>query len=223
MNKLNLTEEKVKRAIAEVFAGRDDKRKVKTVQLPDENSSCMFVVIRGDAFLDELVEIGEKFGSDGYLISSFGDDELSLCMHPQKDPDVVPEEDDEDQDPHIELHHKGRFEDAEELIIPGTKIRVSNTEMCEQIMAWVKKSGRYPLYWQHLEDGVHVEVSKLADERIKHVLEQCEAIGMDGKTYEIEYEPGSGNVELVAMGGSICARASLGDDNYEWFGLDYFV
>lgn len=45
----------------------------------------------------------------------------------------------------MELNYKERFRDAVDVVIPGTKERRSRTEEEQQIMEWVKKTGRIPL------------------------------------------------------------------------------
>ena len=228
MDKFNLTEEEVKLAINLVFAENElSSSLAEKVKLPAHTNGSMVVSINGGMYLSEINAIGELFGDDDILIEADEREYINLFLIPQKVPVVKSEENQElheDQDPHIELHHKDRFDDAEELVIPGTETRVGHTEMCEQIMAWVKQSGRYPLYWQRLDDGVHVEVSELADERIKHVLEQREAVGLDGVTYAIKFDPANDEVSLTAMGGSICAKAEPANGgSTDWYGLDFFI
>lgn len=93
-------------------------------------------------YLSEINAIGELFGDDYILIDADEPEYINLFLIPRKEPDVTSEENQElheDQDSHIELHHKDRFDDAEELVIPGTETRVGHTEMCEQIMAMFTK------------------------------------------------------------------------------------
>ena len=227
MDTFNLTEEEVKQVINLVFAENESTSLAVKVKLPDHTNGSMVVSINGGMYLSEINAIGELFGNDDILIDADEREYINLFLIPRKEPDVTSEENQElheDQEPHIELHHKDRFKDVEELVIPGTETRVGHTEMCEQIMAWVKQSGRYPLYWQRLDDGVHVEVSELADERIKHVLEQREAVGLDGVTYAIKFDPATYEVSLTAMGGSICAKAEPANGgSTDWYGLDFFI
>ena len=217
--KLVLTEYEVEDAINEILSDNYLKSTVDEVDVSfmerDERGS-LFVYIKDDVDTDVLSDISEAFQTNNIRVSAATEDTIVLqflaTKHPKK------EMEDEDQEPHIELHHKDRFSDVEEFIIPKTKIRRSNTEMNEQILAWMKQSGRYPLYYQWLADGIHVELSSLADKRIKYVLQKAEAVGLDGETYKLEDTD-----DLYPMGGSICVRACTDGDRSDRYGVDFFV
>ena len=70
-----------------------------------------------------------------------------------------------------------------------------------------------------LDDGVHVEVSDIYDQKVRDVLERGEAVGGDGRKYKIE------NPEnIFPIGDSICVRATcIETGRGDVYGLDFFV
>lgn len=119
----------------------------------------------------------------------------------------------------MKLFHKDRFSDAVDKLIPDTKIRKSRTEEEEQVIAYMKKTGRIPLSFMRESDGIHVECSRLFESRIKFVLERGEAIGADGRKYIFEFKD-----DLFLVGCSICTWAKTEDQKYfAAYSLSFFV
>lgn len=119
----------------------------------------------------------------------------------------------------MELNYKEKFRDAVDVVIPGTKERRSRTEEEQQIMEWVKKTGRIPLQYQRERDGMHVEVSRIFDIRIKFALKQGRAVDEYGREYTFENPD-----NIFPMCGSYCVRAIAdGDKSSDSYSLDYFV
>lgn len=127
----------------------------------------------------------------------------------------------EEQKPCIpgDMRHAARFPDSEDVIIPGTEQRVSNTEMCQQIVAWMKETGHMPIVYIRLEDGVHVEVSEVYDRRIKAVIAEGKAIGADARRYTFDKDS-----EPYPICSDICVRATCDEtDRSDLYGLSFFV
>ena len=119
----------------------------------------------------------------------------------------------------MELEHKNQFHDAKEVVIPGTKQRVSNTQQNEQITKWMEKTGHLPLMYMREFDGIHCEVSALFEARIYAAFEQGSAIGADKRKYKL----GEAN-EVFPMCGSICVRAiPEGEEHSDAYDLTFFV
>lgn len=119
----------------------------------------------------------------------------------------------------MELFHKEQFCDARDVKIPGTEVKRSRTEENEQIMAWMKETGHYPIVYIRLDDGVHVEVSDIYDQKVRYVLERGEAVGGDARIYKIENPD-----NIFPIGSSICVRATcIETGRGDIYGLDFFV
>jgi len=187
------------------------------------------VKLNNDVNLSTLNAIARKVGSK-YMSVGSEDDRLTLFFKPGQSEDSDFDDDDDDyQELHEEdaapsipdnMRHTDRFPDAEDVVIPGTEQRVSNTEQCEQIVAWMKETGRMPLVFVRLDDGVHVEVSDVFDCRIKAVLAEGHAIGADARRYTFE----KGGSDLWPIGGDICVRAICDETGRsDMYGLSFFV
>lgn len=187
------------------------------------------VKLNNDVSLSTLNAIARKVGSK-YINVGTEDDMLTLFFKPGICSDDDFDDDDtddyqelrEDETPTIpdDMRHTDRFPDAEDIVIPGTEQRVSNTEQCEQIVAWMKETGRMPIVYIRLDDGVHVEVSDVFDRRIKAVLAEGKAIGADARRYTFE----KGGSDLWPIGADICVRAICDETGRsDVYGLDFFV
>lgn len=119
----------------------------------------------------------------------------------------------------MELFHKDKFYDAEDILVPGTETRRSRTEENEQVVNWVKESGRIPISYMRESDGIHVECSKIFEAKIKDVLQRRTGIiGGDGRRYTIENPD-----NLFPVGSDICVRATAEGGRSDVYGLDFFV
>lgn len=190
------------------------------------------VKLNNDVNLSTLNAIARKVGSK-YMSVGSENDMLALFFKPGESEDS--DFDDDDADDYQELHeeedtpsipdnmrHTDRFPDAEDVVIPGTEQRVSNTEQCEQIGRWMQETGHYPIVFIRLEDGVHVEVSELFDRKVKAVISEGRAVGGDGRKYSFENRPG--DVNLWPIGGDICVRAICDETGRsDMYGLSFFV
>lgn len=188
------------------------------------------VKLNNDVNLSTLNAIARKVGSkhitvgaEGYMLTLFfkpgicSDDDFD-----DDDIDQIEESEEEDEAPAIpeNMRHTDRFPDAKDIVIPGTELRVSNTEQCEQIVVWMKETGRIPIVFVRLEDGVHVEVSDVFDRRIKAVLAEGHAIGADARRYTFE----KGGSDFWPIGGAICVRAICDETGRsDVYGLAFFV
>ena len=86
-------------------------------------------------------------------------------------------------------------------------------------MAWMKETGHYPIVYLHLDDGVHVEVSDIYDQKVRDVLERGEAVGGNGRKYKIETPD-----NIFPIGADICVRATcIETGRSDVYGLDFFV
>jgi len=87
------------------------------------------------------------------------------------------------------------------------------------VVAWMKETGHYPIVYIRLDDGVHVEVSDIYDQKVRDVLERGEAVGGDGRKYKIENPD-----NIFPIGDSICVRATcIETGRSDAYGLDFFV
>lgn len=187
------------------------------------------VKLNNDVSLSTLNAIARKVGSK-YISVGAEDDMLTLFFKPGicSDDDFDDDDIDDYQEPRKDetpaipedMRHTDRFPDAEDIVIPDTEQRVSNTEQCEQIVAWMKDTGRMPLVYIRLDDGIHVEVSAVFDRRIKAVLAEGKAIGADARRYTFE----KGGSDLWPIGGDICVRAICDETGRsDMYGLGFFV
>lgn len=185
------------------------------------------VKFNNDIGLSTVNKIARKVGSK-YITIGAEDDYPTLFFQPGRSDDESWDDDDydyqeqeEDTTPRIpdNMRHTDRFPDAEDIVIPGTEQRVSNTEMCEQILKWMRETGRMPIVYLRLDDGVHVEVSEVYDRRIKAVIANGKAIGADARRYTFD-EGG----DLWPIGSDICVRATCDETGRsDMYGLSFFV
>lgn len=119
----------------------------------------------------------------------------------------------------MKLVHKKQFRDAKEIVIPDTMQRVSNTQQNEQIKAWMSETGHLPMMYSREDDGIHCEISKLFEARIRVAFEQGFAIGADGRRYKL-----SKSDEVFPMCSSICIKAIPdGEKHAEAYDITFFV
>jgi len=191
---------------------------------PDSDGDYCTVILEGDVNVSTLRAIAKAVCEDP-IVGGEDYNKLNLFFR-IPDADKVGSEDDdddgqeEDRKPAIpaDMRHKEEFYDSEDIVIPGTEVKRSNTEQNEQIMAWMKETGHYPIVYIRLDDGVHVEVSDIYDQKVSDLLERGEAVGGDGRKYKIEPD------DLLAIGGSICVRATcIETGRGDAYGLDFFV
>lgn len=185
------------------------------------------VNLNNNVSLSTLNAIARKVGSKFISVGS-EDDMLTLFFKPGQSEDSDFDDDVDDQEPRKDetpaipedMRHTDRFPDAEDIVIPGTEQRVGNTEQNEQIMAWMKETGRIPIVFVRLEDGVHVEVSDVFDRRIKAVLAEGHAIGSDARRYTFQ----KGGNDFWPIGGDICVRAICDETGRsDMYGISFFV
>jgi len=119
----------------------------------------------------------------------------------------------------MELYHKDQFRDAKDILIRGTKERVSRTQQNEQIVAWMKKRKRIPISYMREPNGLHVECSEVFERKIRRAFNNGSAIGQDGRKYHFKDTD-----NLFPIGSDICVMAAVeGSEHYEAYGLDFFV
>lgn len=212
--------------VEEVIAEHENGVSVESVE-PYED--YFTVKLNNDVNLSTLNAIARKVGNK-YIIVGTEDDMLTLFFKPGRcsDDDFDDDDIDDYQEPRKDetpaipenMRHTDRFPDAEDIVIPGTEQRVSNTEQCEQIVAWMKETDRIPIVFVRLEDGVHVEVSDVFDRRIKAVLADGHAIGADARRYTFE----KGGSDFWPIGGDICVRAICDETGRsDVYGLSFFI
>lgn len=189
------------------------------------------VKFNNDINLSTVNEIARKVGCK-YISIGAEDDYPTLFFQPGRSDDESWDNDDDDYDepePEEEdrpltaipddMRHTARFPDSEDVIIPGTEQRVSNTEQCQQIMKWMQDTGHMPIVYVRLDDGVHAEVSDVYDRRIKAVIHEGKAIGADARRYTFD-EGG----DLWPIGSDICVRATCDETGRsDMYGLSFFV
>ena len=192
---------------------------------PNSDGDYCTVILGGDVWLSVLKGIAEAVG-DEPIVSGEEYDQINLFFripdadkagvggggydnHEKKAAPAIP----------ADMRHKEEFYDSEDIVIPGTEVKRSNTEQNEQIMAWMKETGHYPIVYLRLDDGVHVEVSDIYDQKVRDVLERGEAVGGDGRKYKIENPD-----NIFPIGDSICVRATcIETGRGDVYGLDFFV
>ena len=226
MNERKMTIGEVEQIVEKVLSENACDATVASIEPNSEGDYCT-VILDGDVWLNVLKGIAEAVG-DEPIISGEDYNEISLFFR-IPDTDKVDSGDDDDDDyeepeedrkPAIpdDMRHKEEFYDSEDIVIPGTEVKRSNTEQNEQIMAWMKETGHYPIVYVRLDDGLHVEVSDIYDQKVRDILERGEAVGGDGRKYKIETD------NLLAIGGSICVRATcIETGRNDAYGLDFFV
>ena len=226
----NWTADRVKSVVTKAMGGRSDAVSISDVSV--SSGGYYSVDIEGEIFSDELNEIARGVRDKFINVSANYEGELNLFFKPDNsDPKEFGDTDDDDydyQEPEEDrlltaipddMRHTDRFPDSEDVIIPGTEQRVSNTEQCEQIMKWMQDTGHMPIVYVRLDDGVHVEVSDVYDRRIKAVIQEGKAIGADARRYTFD-----NGGDLWPIGGDICIRATCEETGRsDMYGLSFFV
>ena len=220
MNERKMTIGEVEQLVENVLSEKSDVT-VASVE-PNSDGDYCTVILDGGVGLDDLNAIAKAVG-DEPIISGEDYNEISLFFripdadkagigydnHEKKAAPAIP----------FDMRHKEKFYDSEDIVIPGTEVKRSRTEENEQVVAWMKETGHYPVVYLRLDDGVHVEVSDIYDKKVRDVLERGEAVGGDGRKYKIE------NPEnIFPIGDSICVRATcIETGRGDVYGLDFFV
>lgn len=192
---------------------------------PNSDGDYCTVILEGDVWLNVLNAIAKAVG-DEPIISGEEYSQISLLFRiPEAGKAVVGgggyDNHEEESAPAIpaDMRHKEEFYDSEDIVIPGTEVKRSNTEQNEQVMAWMKETGHYPIVYIRLDDGVHVEVSDIYDQKVRDILERGEAVGGDGRKYKIENPD-----NIFPIGDSICVRATcIETGRGDVYGLDFLV
>lgn len=211
----------VKQIVEKVLSENKCDATVSSVE-PNRDGDYCTVILYGDVWLSVLNAIAKAVGDDP-IISGEEWNEISLFFripdadkggigydnHEKKAAPAIPDD----------MRHKKKFYDSEDIVIPGTEVKRSNTEQNEQIMAWMKETGHYPIVYLRLDDGVHVEVSDVYDQKVRDILERGEAVGGDGRKYKIENPD-----NIFPIGDSICVRATcIETGRGDVYGLNFFV
>jgi hypothetical protein len=222
MNERKMTIGEVKQIVEKVLRENACDANIESVE-PNSDGDYCTVTLGGDVWLNVLNGIAKAVG-DEPIVSGEEYNEISLFFR-------IPEADkagvgcyntsEEKSAPAIpaNMRNKEKFYDSEDIVIPGTEVKRSNTEQNGQIMAWMKETGHYPIVYLRLDDGVHVEVSDIYDQKVRDVLERSEAIGGDGRKYKIENPD-----NIFPIGDSICVRATcIETGRGDVYGLDFLV
>ena len=221
MNEGKMTIGEVKQIVEKVLS-ENSSVTVESIE-PSRDGNYCTVILYGDVDLHILNDIAESVGYEP-IVSGEDYSQINLFFR-------IPDADkagvggsgnhEENASPTIpaDMRHKEEFYDSEEIVIPGTELKRSNTEQNEQITAWMKETGHYPIVYLRLDDGVHVEVSDIYDQKVRDVLKRGEAVGGDGRKYKIE------NPEnIFPIGSSICVRATcIETGRGDVYGLEFFV
>ena len=221
MNERKMTIGGVEQIVEKVLSENACNATVTSVE-PNSDGDYCTVILGGDVWLnvlkgiaeavgDEPIVSGEEYNSINLFFRIPDADKGGICYnnHEEESAPAIPDY----------MRHKEEFYDSEDIVIPGTEVKRSNTEQNEQIMAWMKETGHYPIVYLRLDDGVHVEVSDIYDLKVRDVLERGEAVGGDGRKYKLE------NTEnIFPIGDSICVRATcIETGRGDVYGLDFFV
>jgi hypothetical protein len=220
MNERKMTIDKVKQLVENVLSEEKCGATVSSVKPNRDGDYCTGILI-GDVWLNVLKGIAEAVGEEP-IVSAEEYYEIGLFFRlPDADKAGSDEDETEEAAPAIpdDMRHKEEFYDSEDIVIPGTEVKRSRTEENEQVVAWMKETGHYPIVYIRLDDGVHVEVSDIYDQKVRDVLERGEAVGGDGRKYKFE------NPEnIFPIGSSICVRATcIETGRGDVYGLDFFV
>lgn len=220
MNERKMTIGEVEQIVEKVLSENACDATVASIK-PNSDGDYCTVVLDGDVWLNVLNGIAKAVG-DEPIVSGEEYNSINLFFRiPDADKAGADNNEPEKTTPTIpaDMRHNEEFYDSEDIVIPGTDVKRSNTEQNEQIMAWMKETGHYPIVYLRLDDGVHVEVSDIYDQKVRDVLERGEAVGGDGRKYKLE------NTEnIFPIGDSICVRATcIETDRGDVYGLDFFV
>ena len=221
MNERKMTIGEVEQIVENVLREKKCDATVASVE-PNRDGDYCTVILGGDVWLNVLNAIAKAVG-DEPIVSGEEYDEINLFFrmpevgktvvgcytHEEKTAPAISED----------MRHKEEFYDSEDIVIPGTEAKRSRTEENEQVVAWMKETGHYPIVYIRLDDGVHVEVSDIYDQKVRDVLERGEAVGGDGRKYKIENPD-----NIFPIGDSICVRATcIETGRSDAYGLDFFV
>ena len=222
MNERKMTVGEVEKIVEKVLSENACDATVASVE-PNSDGDYCTVVLNGDVWLNVLKDIAEAVG-DEPIVSGEKYNEINLFFRiPDADKASADGDDNHEEEvaPAIpaDMRHKEEFYDSEDIIIPGTEVKRSRTDENEQVVAWMKETGHYPIVYIRLDDGVHVEVSDIYDQKVRDVLERGEAVGGDGRKYKFE-DPEN----IFPIGDSICVRATcIETGRGDVYGLDFFV
>ncbi len=220
MNERKMTIGEVEQIVEKVLRENACDATVSSVE-PNRAGDYCTVILNGDVWLNVLKDIAEAVGEEP-IVSAEEYNEIGLFFRiPDADKTGADNDEPEESAPAIpaNMRHKEEFYDSEDIVIPGTEVKRSNTEQNEQIMAWMKETGHYPIVYLRLDDGLHVEVSDIYDQKVRDVLERGEAVGGDGRKYKIENPD-----NIFPIGDSICVRATcIETGRGDVYGLDFFV
>ncbi len=220
MNERKMTIGEVKQLVENVLSENSNVT-VESIE-PNSDGDYCTVVLNGDVWLNVLNAIAKAVG-DELIISGEDYNQINLFFrmpeagkagvgydnHEKKAAPAIP----------ADMRHKKEFYDSEEIIIPGTDVKRSRTEENEQVVAWMKETGHYPIVYLRLDDVVHVEVSDIYDQKVRDILERGAAVGGDGRKYKIENPD-----NIFPIGDSICVRATCVDTGRsDVYGLDFLV
>ena len=220
MNERKMTIGEVEQIVEKVLSENACDATVESVEPNCDGDYCT-VVLNGDVWLNVLNAIAKTVG-DEPIVSGEGYNQINLFFRiPDADKAGSDNDEPEESTPAIpaDMRHKEEFYDSEEIVIPDTEVKRSRTEENEQVVAWMKETGHYPIVYLRLDDGVHVEVSDIYDQKVRDVLERGEAVGGDGRKYKIENPD-----NIFPIGSSICVRATcIETGRGDAYGLDFFV
>ena len=221
MNERKMTIDEVKQIVEKVLSENKCDATVASVE-PNSDGDYCTVVLNGDVWLNVLKDIAEAVG-DEPIVSGEEYNQINLFfrMPEAGKTGVGCYNHEENAAPAIpaDMRHKEEFYDSEDIVIPGTEIKRSRTEENEQVVAWMKETGHYPIVYLRLDDGVHVEVSDIYDQKVRDILERGEAVGGDGRKYKIENPD-----NIFPIGDSICVRATCIETGCgDVYGLDFLV
>lgn len=220
MNERKMTIDEVEQIVEKVLSEEKCDTTVSSVE-PNSDGDYCTVILNGDVWLNVLRGIADAVGEEP-IVSAEEYNEIGLFFRiPDADEAGTDNDEPEETAPAIpsDMRHKYEFYDSKDIVIPGTEVKRSNTEQNEQIMAWMKETGHYPIVYLRLDDGVHVEVSDIYDQKVRDVLERGEAVGGDGRKYKIENPD-----NIFPIGDNICVRATcIETGRGDVYGLDFFV
>ena len=220
MNERKMTIGEVEQIVEKVLSENACDATVTSVE-PNSDGDYCTVILNGDVWLNVLKDIAEAVGEEP-IVSAEEYNEIGLFFRtPDADKAGSDEDEAEEATPAIpsDMRHKEEFYDSEDIVIPGTEVKRSRTEENEQVVAWMKETGHYPIVYIRLDDGVHVEVSDIYDQKVRDILERGEAVGGDGRKYKIENPD-----NIFPIDDSICVRATCIETGHgDVYGLDFFV
>lgn len=220
MNERKMTIGEIEKIVEKVLSENACDTTVSSVE-PNSDGDYCTVVLNGDVWLNVLNGIAKAVGDDP-IVSGEEYDSINLFFRiPDADKTGADNDEPEESAPAIpaDMRHKEEFYDSEDIVIPGTEVKRSRTEENEQVAAWMKETGHYPIVYIRLDDGVHVEVSDIYDQKVRDILERGEAVGGDGRKYKIENPD-----NIFPIGDSICVRATcIETGRGDVYGLDFFV